>query len=438
MSYSWEDLMEQFEKTEASKEVKKPKRKVFHLESIRSFKYAEWFGGIGAYTKALKNILPLAELYDYVELDDEAVASFNALNGTNFKPTDINDLDIENYPELDMIIAGWPCQDYSVSGKQLGLEGTRSSLILLTISKIKEMKNKPKHILLENVKGLLGKKHTEDLAYIKQLFEELGYQWDQVLLNSKYFGVPQSRERVYMLLTRNDLPKKTINHLVERNTVDKTFKDILDFSIPTKTFEATEKTGKIYIKNEMSHYGDNYFEKKGRRVFLEVDLDLINNPKQGEINKVATLGWFEDENFIPLPFAQKRFLLSIDGVSKTLRGGTKTTGGDPHYENGVFFKAIPFYQDQSFHSVEGQSPTLVANSPDFKAKIAYQGEKDIYHYRILTPLETWLLMGFTEDDYNKASQVSGKTALTKQAGNSIVVNVLEAIIRETREEAKNG
>lgn len=202
----------------------------------------ELFGGIGAATQALKRTFgkDKVKIVDYVELDKHAVRSYNAINGTTFVSTDINDIDMASYPEVDVVIAGWPCQDYSVAGKGLGLEGTRSNLILLTIAKIKEMVNRPKHILLENVKGLLSKKHIDDLEYIKQLFDELGYNWDQAMLNSKYFGVPQSRERVFMLLTRKDLPMKTVKQLEERKTVDKVLRDILDFTEPTQTVSLTE------------------------------------------------------------------------------------------------------------------------------------------------------------------------------------------------------
>lgn len=424
-------------------------------------KAIELFGGIGAATQALKRQFGKenVEIVDYVELDKHAVKSYNAINGTNFVPTDINDIDMGAYPEVDVVIAGWPCQDYSVAGKGLGLEGTRSNLILLTISKIKEMTNKPKHILLENVKGLLSKKHIDDLDYIKELFDELGYNWNQAMLNSKYFGVPQARERVFMLLTRKDLPMKRIDHLEQRNTIHKVLSDVLDFTEPTQTIEIktllesdygkgvkmeysnyiylppknvekplnnlegrrlwkTDKyvgtipagsPPKIYFTNEMSQYNGK---------IIELDTNKLDNQERDKINKVATLGTLEIGGFKDHTFNQKKHFLGIDGVAKTLRAG------DCDAENKVIFKDVSFNQDKSIHGIDGQAPTLTTSGTAYN-------ENTIIHYRKLSTLECWRLMGFNDEAHNKCKEIGvSNSQLAKQAGNSIVVNVLEAIFEE--------
>lgn len=405
-------------------------------------KVVEWFGGIGAFTHGIKRSGIPYKIVDYVELDKYAVKSYNAINGTNFVPTDINNVDVNNYGEVDILIAGWPCQDYSVAGYGKGLEGTRSSLILLTIDKVRQMTIKPKYILLENVKGLLADKHKQDLGLIKHYFKELGYNWDQALLNSKYFGVPQARERVFMLLTRNDLPQAIINHLEKRNTVDKVLRDVLDFSLPTQTSEAKE-----FIVNTMSNYNGK---------LIKVDYAKLNNQKRDEINRVAVLGELVDGNFEKVKvnqvnfftgadgtyqtytdnhgtgnqilwqdhsFNQKKDLLGIDGVAKTLRAG------DCDAENKVMWKDIPFQQDKTFQGIEGVGQTLLAQGSDLKGKIIY--EDGIIHYRKLSSLECWRLMGFSDEAHNACVNAGvSSSQLCKQAGNSIVVSCLEAIVKQ--------
>ena len=125
----------------------------------------ELFGGIGACTKALKNIGMNVNVVDYVEIDKYAVKSYNAINETNFEPQDITkwSKDIN----IDLIMHGSPCQDFSVAGKQAGGDegsGTRSSLMYETIRIIEKLH--PKYIIWENVKNLLSKKHKHNFIII--------------------------------------------------------------------------------------------------------------------------------------------------------------------------------------------------------------------------------------------------------------------------------
>lgn len=391
----------------------------------------ELFTGLGAGTQALINLFGKQNVVvvDSIEKDKHAVKSYNAINETNFVPKDINDVDMSSYPEVDVMIAGWPCQDYSVAGKGLGLEGTRSNLILMTISKIKEMVNKPKHILLENVKGLISKRHTEDLEYIKKCFNQLGYNWDQAVLNSKYFGVPQSRERVFMLLTRKDCGFKTINSLEYRHVVEKTLKDILDFNVETQTVEIKPIPGQQYeyALNEMKQYNGK---------FIQINIEKLINQKEDQINWVALLGNLDvNEKFDKTAiYEQNGRFNGVDGIGSTLRGAP-----DAGFQNKIMFTRIPFKQDCAFQGINGQSHTLVVENSDFKNKIAYGNSAQI-HYRKLTSLECWRLMGFSDEAHNKCVEAGVSNAqLVKQAGNSIVVNVLESIFyRVFMERIMNG
>ena len=156
----------------------------------------ELFAGIGACSKALENLGIPHEIVDAVEIDKHAIASFNAIHGTNFEPQDICkwDKDIE----VDLIMHGSPCQDFSLAGKQAGGDensGTRSSLMYETIRIVEKLK--PKYVIWENVKNLLSKNHRHNFDKYLEVMESLGYTNYYQVLNAKDYGVPQNRERIF-------------------------------------------------------------------------------------------------------------------------------------------------------------------------------------------------------------------------------------------------
>lgn len=156
-------------------------------------KVLECFAGLGACSKALTNLGIEHEIVDAVEIDKYAIASFNAIHGTNFEPQDITTWDKDIKCEL--IMHGSPCQDFSVAGKGAGGDegsGTRSSLMYETLRIVEKLK--PKYVIWENVKNLLSAKHRHNFdAYLERM-TELGYKNYYQVLNAKDFGVPQNRE----------------------------------------------------------------------------------------------------------------------------------------------------------------------------------------------------------------------------------------------------
>lgn len=168
-------------------------------------KVLELFAGIGACSKALTNLGIPHTIVDAVEVDPYAVKSFNAVHGTNFEPQDIKEWDKDI--DVDLIMHGSPCQDFSSAGLQAGGDkdsGTRSSLMYETLRIVEKLK--PKYVIWENVKNLLSKKHIHNFEnYIRQM-ELLGYNSTYKVLNAKDYGVPQNRERVFTVSIRKDLP----------------------------------------------------------------------------------------------------------------------------------------------------------------------------------------------------------------------------------------
>lgn len=196
-------------------------------------KILELFGGIGACSKALERLGVDFEIVDYVEIDKYAVKSFNAMHGTNFEPQDICkwDKDIE----VDLIMHGSPCQDFSLAGKQAGGDegtGTRSSLMYETIRIVEKLK--PKYVIWENVKNVLSKRHRHNFDnYINRL-DELGYKSYYQVLNAKDYGVPQNRERVFTISIRNDIEKQF--EFPPKQELKLRLKDILENEVDKKYY----------------------------------------------------------------------------------------------------------------------------------------------------------------------------------------------------------
>lgn len=166
-----------------------------------TLKVIECFSGIGALSKALKNMGIDYEIVDAIEVDKYAIASFNAIHGTDFPPQDITkwDKDIK----ADLVAGGFPCQDISVAGRGAGIvKGETRSGLMYELMRIIE-KVQPKYVLAENVKNILSKKHNPQLKVFLRFLSEQGYSVTMDMLNAKDYGIPQNRERVYILGVKN-------------------------------------------------------------------------------------------------------------------------------------------------------------------------------------------------------------------------------------------
>ena len=312
--------------------------------TIEEINVLELFGGIGAIRKAfIRQKIP-HRIVDYIEVDKNCVKSYNALYGADFKPQDI----VKYHPpdeRIDFVMHGSPCQDFSRSGLKKGGEkgsGTRSSLLFETIRIIEEMKEKPKVVLWENVKGVLDKNMRASFFHYLKEMERLGYESKYKILNAMDLGIPQNRKRIFVvsILGQNDFDFEALKKVKTRSIDDFLEKGISDL------YEVRQKS--------MFRY-------------------LSGNPK--------------NKNF-------KGRLKIIDKYAYTI--STK------------------------------------------QVRVPNSGLVDIGNgkYRYLTERECLRLMGFDDEDFDKIRAIypkrPGKTSsiLYKQSGNSIVVNVLEAILNE--------
>lgn len=176
------------------------------MKNIKNIKVLSLFSGIGAPEKALKNIGVNYELVGFSEIDSNAVESYSLIHDVDKKLNlgDIKTVDKNNLPDFDLLLAGFPCTDISHNGKQKGFndKDTSSGLVNYAIEFISH--KRPRFVLFENVKNLISKKFKDDFEAMISKIESKGYTCHYKLLNTKDFGLPQNRERVYMVFVKND------------------------------------------------------------------------------------------------------------------------------------------------------------------------------------------------------------------------------------------
>lgn len=362
----------------------------------------ELFAGIGSQAKALKNIDANFEHYRVCEFDKYAVASYNAVHGTNFTTSDVRaltaeDLGIKETDKFFYIMTySFPCQDLSLAGKQRGMEKgsqTRSSLLWEVERLLDDLayrggrQSLPQMLLMENVPNVHGKKNIENFnAWIEKL-ESLGYSNFWKDLNSKDFGVPQDRKRCFMVSLLDDCSY----HFPLGFPLKVGLKDILEQEVEEKYYISEEQAKRIRAST-----------------FTERRSLIVPVPSTGGgIDAHANRARVPRNNYEQ--FFEQNTLVS------------------PHTKKVKVFQYPRGYNPGGEIGNEYYPTVRQDNTERYTNAILQEGDSRI---RRLTPKETWRLMGFADEDFEKASKVNSNTQLYKQAGNAIVVPVLEAIFKE--------
>ena len=382
----------------------------------------ELFAGIGACSTALKRIGMDLEIVDAVEIDKYAMASFNEIHNTNFEPQDITKWNKE-LKDIDLITHGSPCQDFSVAGKQAGGDigsGTRSSLMYETIRIVGQIR--PKYVLWENVKNLLSKKHKHNFdAYIETM-NILGYNSYYQVLNAKDYGIPQNRERVYTISIRKDIYKGDFV-FPEKEELKLRLKDMLEDEVDEKYYlnntqierikTTTYNVGKTRIQEK------EYCDTLCARDWKDPKCVRIGNI-YGEDKGTGYAGNVWDDN-------------GLSPTINTMNGGNRQpmipvkNATKKGYDEAIEGDSINLQYPDS-NTRRGRVGHSVSQTLQCNDSIGVVN-KDL-RIRKLTPKECWRLMGFDDEDFEKAQNIPmSNTQLYKQAGNSIVVNVLEKIFR---------
>ena len=358
------------------------------------------FSGIGAFETALRRGGYQFETVNYCEIDPYASKAYSQIHdipeGKNLHDVrEINPLLLDN---INLVTYGFPCQDISVAGKQKGFEyngeRTRSGLFFEALRIIEFLQ--PEYAIAENVKALTGKKFTAEFETVLTSLDKAGYNNYWKVLNAKDYGIPQNRERVFIISIRKDIDTGAFT-FPEKQELKLRVKDLLEPVVDEK----------YYINNERA-------ESLIRQILAKTDIgggiavvdSTINDPKVKEVSNCIKARYdagIENQRSVGTAVIEPKI--------KRL--------GNLYDENAGGARASNVY------APDGLAPALQTAQGGNRQPLMYED----YRIRKLTPRECFRLMGFSDEDFDKIKGISN-TQLYKMAGNSIVVNVLEGIFRE--------
>ncbi|WP_273710476.1 DNA cytosine methyltransferase [Leuconostoc mesenteroides] len=350
-------------------------------------KFLDLFSGIGGFRLGLERSghTPVG----YVEIDKYARKSYQAMYNTDSEWTaeDIFKVTDEEWRKfngtVELIAGGFPCQSFSIAGKREGfLNRTKGTLFFEVARAVKQIK--PRFVFLENVKGLLNHDKGNTFRTILNTFDELGYDVEWRICNSKNFGVPQNRERVYIIgHLRADSGREVFPFFREDGEANPTnVKQVGNIS-ESNSFGGNPQTGRVYSNDGLSPTL-NTMQGGGREPKV-----MVAKPHFGRLGKQA-VKTANNNNFDTVLGSTQKNAAKTDGTYSPTLTSAMGMGG-------------------------GQTPLLV------KSKVPYSIRK-------LTPRETWRLQAFPDELFDKAQQAGlSDSQLYKQAGNSVTVNVIEYI-----------
>ena len=432
-------------------------------------KFIDICSGIGGFRSALEN--NGHECLAFAEIDKYAKQSYRAIYDTDGEEDldDITTITDEHFRlyrgRCDIITGGFPCQAFSIAGNRRGFDDTRGTIFFHIARAIKEIQ--PSYVLLENVKGLFSHDKGRTFGTIIQALDELGYVTEWGLFNSKYWGVPQNRERVYILVTRKDVYNrpKLFDLLKQQTEVTTRLVDVLEDEVDEKYYLSEEKTKKLTLNTDLSgklnmyNYNErdkvhsvnkvsptlNTMQGGDRQPKVAVPVltpDRLNKRQNGRRFKENGEPMFtltsQDRHGIAIREATKQgYAIAEQGdsvnvsypTSKTRRGRVgkqvAQTLQSSEVNQGVVIDDTQGYD--GIRTYDGISPTL---------RSSRSGLKTIEGLRIrkLTPLECWRLQGFTDEQFYKAKDSGvSNSQLYKQSGNAITISVADAIIKKITE-----
>ncbi len=373
-------------------------------------KFIDFFAGIGGFRRGME--LAGHECVGFCEFDKFATASYISMHLlTDEQRKTLEDIPIkkrqkeilkEEYrngewyandirrvyagdiPKADCWCFGFPCQDISVAGKQAGFQGNRSSLFFRAMYLVGQLEeeNKPTYLFIENVKNLLSVNGGWDFARLLVEMEQEGYDAEWQVLNSKDFGVPQNRERCFI-----------IGHLRGRST--------------SKIFpiEGTDGKNSIQIISHKNGY------RRNTQVFAQDGITNTLSTVQKDNQLAVKVSEATKQGYAECRVGVDAVNLSVPG-SKTRRGrvGKEVANTlDTSCNQGIFAKV---------------SDELIVYA------VWYEKYQCYIAIRKLTPKECFRLQGWSDDYFEKAQFVNSDSQLYKQAGNGVTVTVIETIARK--------
>lgn len=436
----------------------------------KNFNYVSLFSGIGGFEQALDKLGGNCVLAS--EIDEYAERGYKAANGHG-TVGDIMEVDEKDVPEHDMLVGGFPCQAFSVAGNRGGFDDARGTMFF-QMARIASEKQ-PKMVIAENVKGLVGHDKGKTLDTMVKALNDIGYRVDFNILNSKFFDVPQNRERIFIVGMREDLVENEAwegtkgskivpkgKRRIEKYPDVKTFNfdwpsqtevttklvDVLETKTDEKYYLSDEKTEQLIARLEDDDKADapnvvhniyGGFKEKKPRVFKDESPTIRTSAGGGHLPSLLEEG-------LPIREAtQKGYKVAHEGDAVNFRfPNSQTRRGRIGKQCAQTLEATSI--NQGVVEKLTQHGVLMDRSKIGKATDIshclmardYKGfgnqemtgiiEKPKFRIRKLTPLECFRLQGF-DDDVHEAIKDEGisDSQRYKMAGNAVTVNVIEAI-----------
>ena len=406
-----------------------------------AIRFFDMFAGIGGFRSGLEAVGGY-ECVGYCEIDKYAKQAYDAMYQTEGELyyDDARTIKPESLPDIDLICGGFPCQAFSIAGKRGGFDDARGTLFF-EIARIAAVK-RPAFLLLENVPGLLSHDGGRTFATILGTLSELGYDVAWQVLNSKDFGVPQSRKRVYIvgylrercpgeILSFTETNGKTLVQILPGKEGDRVYSaDGVSITLTSGAGGFGGKTGlynislPIKVKTkagyQLAHPGDsidlaypNLNSRRGR-VGEQIAHTLTTDSTQGV--------FFIDMNHNPQLTKVARCITARQDSGISKRKGE---------HSGVFIEEAPraiitpekeTVRQQGRRCKEPDEPMFTLTAQDRHGVI--------HHGRVrkLMPIECWRLQGFTDEQFYKAQATGLKDgSLYKMAGNAVSVPVISAL-----------
>lgn len=371
-------------------------------------KFIDFFSGIGGFHSGLEKAG--MECVGWCEFDKFAQASYRAMYDTDnlWFGSDVTKVKGKDLPKADLWTFGFPCQDVSIAGKQKGLkEGTRSGLFYEIMRLIDECEeNKPKWLVCENVKNLLSIDGGTGFLNVIGEMAERGYSIEWKVYNSKNYGVPQNRERVYIIgYSGKECGGKLLPNPRENTT---TLKQVVGGSQGMRVYDPDGTSCTL------SAQGGGMGAKTGLYTITESGVHNLGN----------VTAYKNDYTVYASGIARTLMACSYKHVPQVaIKNATKTGYTMAEVGDGIDL-AYPNSETRRGRVQPQQSNTLTTSD-----NLGVLVDDQPIRIRKLTPKECWRLQGFSDAQYEKAAAVNSNSQLYKQAGNAVTVNVVEEIGR---------
>ncbi len=367
-----------------------------------TIKMFSMFSGIGGFELATKSIDKDVQLVGYSEIDKYAIQVFEKHFEGVKNYGDATKINAQELPEFDLLVAGFPCQAFSISGRRRGFDDTRGTLFF-DIARILKDK-RPRHLVLENVKGLLSHDKGKTFQTILRILSDLGYGVEWQILNSKNYGVPQHRERIFIIghLGRSGgrkiLPLGSGSQKDNRNTGED-----ISYCLDANYYKGTNTLAKN--RRQLIQIGVIGKDSEATRVYDPegISRTIKNGGGIGAKTGLYTIA----------PLTERR-----TEEAKKIRRKSMQEGRD----------YSPRRMKELVERKDGLANTVT--SAQSKEQLLKVKEPKPIRIRRLTPTECERLQGFPDG----WTQGLSDTQRYKTLGNAVTVNVVTAILKSLYEE----